>query len=236
VTEVEEKMKAARRVRQGETVAPSFRGEAFHCVFCVVYAAQHWVNFRRVVSGSGIKETPIWLCTCGNCRGGSYWLAGPDAANSPMLWPSRPHLVPAPHPDLPDDLKADYEEAASIIDRSPRGSGALIRLVLQELMPYLGEKGKNINDDIGSLVKKGLDPGVQQALDALRVIGNNTVHPLELDLQDDIPTVSALFGLVNYIVEQRIAHPKKLQKLYDGLPQGARDAIEKRDAAPASQT
>ena len=107
--------------------------------------------------------------------------------------------------------------------------GALLRLALQKLMPHLGEKDKDLNDAIASLVKRGLDPGVQQALDALRVIGKNAVHPLELDLRDDTETVGALFGLINYIVEQRISHPKKLDALYQGLPEGARAAIARRD-------
>jgi hypothetical protein len=101
-------------------------------------------------------------------------------------------------------------------------------------MPHLGENGKNLNDDIGSFVKKGLDPDVQRALDALRVIGNNAVHPLELDLRDDVDTVSGLFNLLNYIVEDRIARPNKLATLYAGLPEGALAAIEKRDQDPAS--
>ena len=146
-----------------------------------------------------------------------------------MLFPDASG-APAPHIDLPDDVREDYREAASIFAKSPRGAGALLRLALQKLMPHLGEKGDNINDDIASLVGKGLDPGVQQALDSLRVIGNNAVHPLELDLRDDAETVGALFGLINFIVEQRITHPKMLNQLYAGLPQGAREAIAKRDA------
>lgn len=132
---------------------------------------------------------------------------------------------------MPSELRADYEEAASIVQLSPRGAAALLRLVLQKLMPLLGEKGKNINEDIKSLVSKGLDPSIQQALDALRVVGNSAVHPGELDLQDDGQVVASLFGLINYIVEQRISHPKKLADLYEGLPQGARSAIEERDGA-----
>jgi hypothetical protein len=50
-------------------------------------------------------------------------------------------------------------------------------------MPHLGESGKNLNTDIGNLVKEGLSVDIQQALDSLRVIGNESVHPGELDLK-----------------------------------------------------
>jgi hypothetical protein len=148
---------------------------------------------------------------------------------SAQIYP-RASNAPLPHPEMPDDVRQEYAEAAANLDVSPRGSGALLRLALQKLMVDLGEIGKNLNDDIASLVAKGLDPDVQKALDALRVIGNNAVHPLELDLRDDVETVGALFGLLNFIVEDRIARPKKLDALYGGLPEGARAAIEQRDA------
>jgi Domain of unknown function (DUF4145) len=228
-----EDLQNAARVRQGETIPAVFRRDAFHCVFCAVYTTQHWTNLRwpKPTPPMPPRKARIWICTCSNCVAESYWLEDLfDPNKSVMLFPSRATIAPAPHADMPDDVRADYEEAASIVQRSPRGAGALLRLALQELMPHLGEKGKNINDDIASLVSKGLDPGVQQALDALRVIGNNSVHPLELDLRDDVETVGALFGLINYIVEQTISHPQKLEKLYQGLPEGAREAITKRDA------
>lgn len=216
-----------KRVRQGETIPPSFRGEAFHCIFCVVYVRHEWRNLDE--AGSHVKSQ-IWVAKCENCSLESYWRADSyDLAKSLMIFPTGKGGAPPPHVDLPEDVRADYAEAASILSLSPRGSGALLRLALQKLMPHLGEKGGNINDDIASLVSKGLDPGIKQALDALRVVGNNAVHPLELDLRDDVETVGALFGLINFIVEQRISHPKKLGELYGALPQGARDAIAKRD-------
>ena len=88
-------------------------------------------------------------------------------------------------------------------------------------MPHLGEAGGNLNADIASLVQAGLDPGVQQALDGLRVIGNNAVHPLELDLKEDVETVNALFNLLNFIIEQQITRPRKLAEMYAALPDGA---------------
>ena len=216
------------RAKAGETVVPAFQKSAFHCPYCHVYAEQSWLQTRS----PGTTTTPllpIWQCRCRNCNERSWWLTFLGGQAPQMLYPPAT-VAPPPHPDMPDDSAAEYREAASIILVSPRGAGALLRLALQKLMVDLGEKGNDLNAAIGSLVKKGLDPDVQKALDGLRVIGNNAVHPLELDLTDDVETVGALFGLLNFIVEDRIARPKKLDDLYSQLPDGARKAIQERDA------
>jgi uncharacterized protein DUF4145 len=83
------------------------------------------------------------------------------------------------------------------------------------------QKGKDLNEDIGALVKGGLPVLVQQSLDALRVIGNNAVHPGVLDLRDDQPTALSLFHLLNLIVEEQIAKPKTVQAFYASLLQSA---------------
>ena len=85
-------------------------------------------------------------------------------------------------------------------------------------MMSLGQPGKDINDDIAALVKEGLPVKVQMALDSLRVTGNEAVHPGVLDLTDDTDRASALFGLMNYIVEQQITQPRELEAIYKGLP------------------
>eukprot|EP01031_Cornospumella_fuschlensis_P049643 gene49643-60771_t len=82
-----------------------------------------------------------------------------------------------PNPDLPENVLSIYNEAANIVNSSPRGALALLRLAIQELCINLGESGKDLNKDIGNLVSKGLLPDVQKALDVVRVIGNNAVHP-----------------------------------------------------------
>jgi len=136
---------------------------------------------------------------------------------------------PPPNPDLPDTVRLDYEEAARILNLSPRGSAALLRLAIQKLCVHLKEKGKNLDDDIASLVKKSLAPLIQKALDGVRVIGNEAVHPGTLDLKDDLDTAATLFKLVNIIAEQMISNPKHVEEMYQKLPEAKRKAIEKRD-------
>jgi hypothetical protein len=59
-----------------------------------------------------------------------------------------------PHPDLPESLGTDYEEARRILPDSPRGAAALLRYIIDCLTIELhGAKGGSINDRIGGLVK-----------------------------------------------------------------------------------
>jgi hypothetical protein len=136
-----------------------------------------------------------------------------------------------PNEDIPPDILQDFDEARSILNLSPRGAAALLRLAIQKLVKHLGEKGVNINDDIASLVKQGLSPLVQKSLDVVRVVGNEAVHPGTIDLRDNRDVASALFRLVNVIAEQMISHPKHVNDLYDNVvPDSKKQQIAKRDA------
>jgi Domain of unknown function (DUF4145) len=137
---------------------------------------------------------------------------------------------PSPNPDLPESVRLDYEEAGRILNLSPQGSAALLRLAIQKLCAALGEEGKNIDADIKSLVKKGLSPLVQQSPDAVRVIGNEAVHPGTLDLKNDTDTATKLFALVNIIAGQMISNPKHAREIYEKIPEEKRKAIERRDS------
>lgn len=146
-----------------------------------------------------------------------------------MVIPAEAPVAP-PHPDMPKSIIEEYQEARSIFVRSPRAAVALLRLAIQKLMVELGENGENINADIKALVSKGLPVQVQQAFDYCRVIGNNAVHPGEINLNDAPEMGEHLFNMLNFIVEDRITRPKNIASLYSQLPEAARNAIEKRDA------
>jgi hypothetical protein len=87
---------------------------------------------------------------------------------------------------------------------------------------------------ISGLVAKGLiSTRVQTALDALRVIGNEAVHPGTIDLNDDATIAMGLFRLLNFIVEKAISDPKHAEEMFAHLPEGKRRAIAARDAKAA---
>jgi hypothetical protein len=164
----------------------------------------------------------LHLSRCYNCEKIAVWVG------DRLLFPAhKPGVLP--NPDLPDKIVGDFEEAREIVNASPRGAAALLRLCIQKLCKHLGVKGKNIDDDIASLVKKGLNPLVQQSLDIVRVIGNEAVHPGVMDLKDDRDTAFHLLELVNAITDQMISHPKAIKEMYAKLPEEKRKAIAKRD-------
>jgi len=164
----------------------------------------------------------LHLSECYNCKKVAVWV------HDSLVFPGQRGGV-LPNADLPVELTADFEEARAIVGSSPRGAAALMRLAIQKLCAHLGEKGKNIDDDIASLVAKGLNPLVQKALDVVRVIGNEAVHPGTIDLKDDRDTALRLFSLVNSIADQMITHPKAVQEMYDQLPAGKIAAIDARN-------
>jgi Domain of unknown function (DUF4145) len=125
----------------------------------------------------------LFASYCVSCNDVALWM------HSTMLYP-RARYDTEPADDLPEDIKRDFNEAREILDRSPRGAAALLRLCIQKLCKHLGLPGKRIDDDIATLVKGGLDSRVQKALDIVRVIGNEAVHPGTMDLRDDQKTAA----------------------------------------------
>jgi hypothetical protein len=170
--------------------------------------------------------TNLNMSKCFACNRISVWIY--NALVHPIT-----HSAPPANVDMPGDAQRDYFEAAQIATQSPRGAAALLRLAIQRLMPHLGQKGKDLNDDIAALVTKGLDVRIQRSLDIVRVIGNHAVHPGQIDLNDSPETVDVLFQMVNVIVETMISQPKQIEAAYRRLPESARKAIETRDKPKA---
>ena len=201
---------------------PVHKSDAFNCPFCDAYSHQIWYMRMMGIGNGNVDLKLLTASFCSRCGEYSLWI------DDKMIYPNSTS-VPIPLEDMPEDVKEEYIEAMSIVNLSPRGASALLRLALQKLMPHIGGEGKDLNGDIGILVKNGLPVKIQKALDSLRVIGNESVHPGKLNLKDNYEIAHALFKILNLIVEVMIVQPKEIGDLYEGLPDNKKEGIENRD-------
>lgn len=168
------------------------------------------------------KVVNVHLSRCEHCKKVALW------SYHKQVVPAS-HTIIEPNSDLDEDIQADFREAVAIVDKSPRGAAALLRLALQKLCKQLGESGDNINQDIASLVGKGLDKDMEVALDTVRMVGNETVHPGTIDLRDNREMAILLFEIINSIAYQMITHKKQVRAVYQLLPPEKLKGIEERN-------
>lgn len=139
--------------------SPEFEKTSFNCVFCGVFAKHVWTNMqlnnKEENYAAGVNDPKI--CVCFQCGGMSVWkerkLVYPNTGTTPLA-----------NDDMPNDVREDYEEARTIVNLSPREAVALLRLAIQKLCFHLGGKGKDLNSDIGLLVKNGLPEKLQKGI------------------------------------------------------------------------
>jgi hypothetical protein len=225
-------------------VAPEHEKEAFTCPHCQVLTTQEWEDLGVPIQNRGnapdpprnystrpaMSSTPISRSTCYHYGEHCYWY------DDKMLYPATVN-VPMPSPDLPEDLKNDYLEARQIVTASPRGAAALLRLVLQKLLIHLAGSGKDIYTDIGSLYKKGkITERTKKILDSVRIVGNESVHPGEINLNEDPKMANALFYLINLIVLDAYSYDKYVDSIYEQLPESKRKGVEDRDRPKPEKT
>lgn len=152
-----------------------------------------------------------------------------------ILWIDDEYIYPEivaeeANPDMPESVKKLYEEAGLIYNKSPRAACALLRLAVENLCHELGKDDRDINKNIAALVKDGLSPEIQKALDIVRVVGNKAVHPGQIAIDvDNVSTAKMLMRLLNMIVQRMITESRELGELYNTLPEHNREAIERRD-------
>ena len=189
---------------------PLYKKSAFNCPNCGAYSNQKWYEVCFHSNGYHTIDD-LEYCVCSHCHKYSFW------RKEKMLFPSIGN-APFANADLPKEIKEDYEEARAVLTNSPSASAALLRLTIQKICKYLGEKGKNLNTDIESLVKKGLPEKIEESLRMLRVIGRGAIPPGKIDFRDDTNTAEKLFTVVNLIADVMISQPDEINMLLDSLP------------------
>ena len=109
-----------------------------------------------------------------------------------------------------------------------------MRAALEKLTEELIEnkKQESLNKSIQTLKEKGFpDQGIK-CCDIIRImVHEGSAHADQIDLTgvDSPEIVSELFMLVNYIVEDFITREKRIEKMYNALPQDKKQGIKNRD-------
>ncbi|EUB82769.1 DUF4145 domain-containing protein [Pseudomonas sp. GM30] len=217
-------------------VPPEFNKAAFNCPHCHAFAGMTW----EMLTLGGFRSPMGFISAqCQSCKERSIWrsraldrdfsLTPEKVLEADMVYPLSVSAVPA-HSQMPELIRDDFEEARQIASISPRSAAALLRLCLEKLCQHLTGTTNKIDTQIADLVEKGLPRKIQQALDTVRVVGNEAVHPGTLDLRDGEKFVYPLFQLINLIIEDQIASPNAINDLFDLLPEEKRKGIEQRDA------
>lgn len=209
-------------------VPPTFNKDSFHCPHCGVLSQQIWRSLYSDVYNlsSAIQDLDIVYCQNPECKKYSLW------KDQTMIFPQK-ILMPIAHIDMPEDVKEIYNEARQVSNLSPRAAAALLRVVLEKLTIYLGEKDGELNTRIANLSKKGLPQKVIQSLDIVRITANEGgSHAGEIDLTgaDNLGIVYKLFWLINFIVEKMISEPKHIEEMFSTLPKDKIKGITERDS------
>lgn len=205
-------------------VKPGFRQESFTCPHCNCFSEHRWRYIQ--VNNSFESDTTATTSWCLRCRQYCFW------QEQRLVWPLKSG-IPDPIDGCPEQIKQVYNEARAIFTHSPRASSALLRLAIQLVCVEKGLPGRDLNADIGALVKNGLSVQIQQSLDLVRVVGNNAVHPGQIVIEDNKDHIEKFFGLVNLIVDMLIVQPAKVSAMFATLvPSGQQQQIASRDSKP----
>ncbi|OBB26314.1 hypothetical protein A5792_04275 [Mycolicibacterium peregrinum] len=205
---------------------PAVDAWQYTCPYCDTLTGQH---HRKVlidqVSDPPKVDESAKRTRCNACNIVSWWV------NGVLVYPPVAKTAEPPIEGMPEDVLDLYNEARMVADLSPRSASALLRTALEVLTTnHLGQDGVRLNDAIGNLVQAGrLDDELQQAMDVLRLTGNGAVHPREVRLDDNSNDATAMFELLNLVVDRLVVRPARIRKLYADLPESKREQIDKRD-------
>jgi hypothetical protein len=133
----------------------------------------------------------------------------------------RASVRPAPPPEVPEVLAADYREASLVLSDSPKASAALSRRCLQHLIrDTIGIKKPTLSQEIDEVLKSGKLPShLSESIDAIRNIGNFSAHPTKDTATGEILpvepgeadwTLDVLDGLFDfYFVQPEVTKKRK---------------------------
>lgn len=131
-------------------------------------------------------------------------------------WRLLPGSYAKAFPDyIPKALRSDYEEAAAILEKSPKASATLSRRCLQGIIrDFWGVKKGRLIDEINGIEDK-VDPLTWHSIDSIRKVGNIGAHmEKDINLIIDVEPKEAylLIQLIELLFEEWYIHRHEREK------------------------
>lgn len=186
--------------------------------------------------GLSHREPSVWFgAHCQGCDQKTLWRD--DVCVFPLT-----SSAPAPHEQMPTEVKSLYEEAGRVLPISRRAGAALVRAALEKLIKILDPEAPQrapLDERIARLSSRVSTP-LGELLDVVRFVGNASLHGsgdeelvyLYLDNSDGTDDISEmLFDAINDLVDELVARPASTKTLWDKLPAGVKKSIEQKRLA-----
>lgn len=159
--------------------------KSHYCPACKVnYFYEDRVSNNIGIADNKITSMQLVYSTCPGCGELYYQLLGGFGTGYFVLHSSASAqtLAVAP-PEVPAPIAADYNEAQSVLELSPKASAALARRCLQHLLRERGYSQRDLVMQVEAVLAeedpmKAVPDTLRVALDAVRNFGNFSAHPL----------------------------------------------------------
>lgn len=147
----------------------------------------------------------LLLQVCENCKK----LNIRETKSEKLIYPRKPD-IDSPNKDMPGHIKEIYKEASLIYNDSLRAALALLRLGVELLCDEVGYSNGNLYNRIERLAEDGvIDDEIKDIAHGVRGLGNNAIHPKQIDETATEEEVKIVFDLLNMITEELITKPRR---------------------------
>jgi hypothetical protein len=182
----------------------------------------------------------VFRSVCPLCRHSKLVLSRyrvPSSSLDHQVWPTGSSRPPIPA-QVPTEFHADYQEAAAILELSPKAAAALARRCLQHLLhAKMGIKKRDLAKEIeAALELPTLPDHVAAFLDGIRTLGNFGAHPIPSEHTGEIVDVEPheaewTLDALDLLFEHLFVQPAKAQAKREAM-----DAKLKKAGKPAMRT
>ena len=141
--------------------------------------------------------------------------------------------------EVPEDLKKDYSEAYAVLLISPRSSATLSRRIMESILHQQGYRQKKLVDQIDAVRNesepdKKLPTALLKMIDAVRVFGNFSAHPITnmktlqiIDVESGEADVclSVIEGMFEHYYVRPSVEARNLEVINEKLKEVGRDPL-----------